>query len=234
MGKLTKETFIGDIPASGQTEPGVYLFAQPSSGKFYVGSTVNMYHRFIVHTSALERGEHGNRKLQRAFNKDPRFIVQFQPIPDRERHGDIIKKLREAEQTVIDRFQGNPNLLNIAKDTVAIGKGYSPTEETRAKIAQSLRGRSVSVETRQRRSESMLGVKHTDERRHNVALGRNKLSVKVGDKLYLNTREAARAMGFKGHSAITHRCESDKFPEFSFVPTDETHFKTQIPGDSNQ
>ena len=47
---------------------GVYVILNTANGKCYVGSSVNVRTRLLGHRKRLEKGSHGNRHLQRAWN----------------------------------------------------------------------------------------------------------------------------------------------------------------------
>src|SRR5689334_12150640 len=48
---------------------GIYRITCTVTGKFYIGSALNLYSRWANHFSSLRRNVHGNPKLQNAFNK---------------------------------------------------------------------------------------------------------------------------------------------------------------------
>jgi group I intron endonuclease len=53
------------------TEPiiGVYKITCLSSGKYYIGYSKNVKHRFTAHKSGLKRNKHQNQHLQMSYNK---------------------------------------------------------------------------------------------------------------------------------------------------------------------
>jgi hypothetical protein len=57
--------------------PGVYQILCRSTGKLYVGSTVNLRERWYQHRRALRRGEHGNPYLQYAWNRYGEECFEF-------------------------------------------------------------------------------------------------------------------------------------------------------------
>lgn len=48
---------------------GIYYIVCRTSKKYYVGSAVNIWNRWIHHRAALRRGKHDNGRLQNAWNK---------------------------------------------------------------------------------------------------------------------------------------------------------------------
>lgn len=56
---------------------GIYLIFNKKSGKAYIGQTIDLQRRKKDHIRALRKGEHHNRYLQRAFNKDGENAFSF-------------------------------------------------------------------------------------------------------------------------------------------------------------
>lgn len=77
---------------------GVYRIRCTSTGKIYVGSSVDLRNRWASHRGQLRRGAHGNRRLQLAWNKygEAEFdfsVLEFAQPTD----------LLRAEQAWLDR-----------------------------------------------------------------------------------------------------------------------------------
>lgn len=53
-----------DVPSTS----GIYRITCTGNGCVYIGSAVNLYHRWATHRSDLRRNKHRNPKMQRAFN----------------------------------------------------------------------------------------------------------------------------------------------------------------------
>jgi group I intron endonuclease len=124
---------------------GVYKITNTKDGKFYIGSSNNIYARIARHKRELIKGIHNNPHLQNAWNKHGADVFSFQILVE----CDEIKRL-EAEQVKIDlAFAMEPNLLyNIAKNTLApmTGiqspmKGKNHSAEACAKMSQSHTGK---------------------------------------------------------------------------------------------
>lgn len=173
--------------------------------RIYIGSTVNISHRWNLHLSRLRRNKHGNPKLQNHFNKYGESDLQFSILLGCEKEG-----LLNIEQYFIDSykpyfnialFAGSVNLgrkmsdeskrkiSNSLKGKPAHNKGISPSIETRLKISNSLKGRIKSDEERKHISESQrglkLGKKLSEE--HKIKIG------KAG-KGRINTKETKQKM----------------------------------------
>lgn len=127
---------------------GVYLIL--INGNKYVGSTSSakgVSERLNQHRWRLKANTHGNRHLQRAYNKYKEFYGFF-----------IEETLEDA---TLDREQHYINLLspeyNICKEACASAKGVLRTKETKQKLSQAMMGRKFSKETLKLMSESHRG-----------------------------------------------------------------------------
>ena len=83
---------------------GVYAIVNRVNGKLYVGSGVNLRHRWSEHRHDLAKGKHHSPYLQRAFNKTPEAfyieVIEETPTADR-------KSLLRREQFWIDFFKAH-------------------------------------------------------------------------------------------------------------------------------
>jgi len=150
---------------------GIYEILNTVNGKLYIGSAVNMRARFSCHLSQLRSSAHGNRHLQRAFDKYGEDALVFFPVE----HVKDKKKLIDREQFWLN-----------ALDVCDISKGYniSPTAgsslgavrspEICKKLSE--KGKNISTETRakmsaaQRARYSEDGPGCTEETRRKLSL----------------------------------------------------------------
>lgn len=110
----------------GYKKCGIYKILNTINGKFYIGSSKNIYYRIRRHYSELKRNIHPNYHLQNSFNKHTEkvFIV------------DIIEECLESELTIreqwyIDTLHPSYNItLEVIRNT--------PSLETREKIRNTL------------------------------------------------------------------------------------------------
>lgn len=117
---------------------GVYQILDTVTGKAYVGSSADLRARANQHRSALRNNRHHSTKLQRAWRVRGEEAFNFSTL--------LICAVKDCEfyeQLAIDALRPWYN----HRPTAARG---TPTSQTRAKI-----------------SASLLGQKHTDERRSN-------------------------------------------------------------------
>jgi len=57
------------VKESNKSKPGIYIIKNNQNGRFYIGSTKNLFTRYKSHFYLLKKNEHGNRFLQNDWNK---------------------------------------------------------------------------------------------------------------------------------------------------------------------
>ncbi len=158
---------------------GIYQIKHAQSGKVYIGSSCCLNDRWMSHKLLLRKGVHENTHLQRSWNKYGKEAFVFSVIEYSDQ-----SQLLEREQYWIDELQAVKkgfNILPVAgsrvgmKHTPAVCKllsemkmgkpspnrGKSPSDETRAKMADAKRGKTFSPETKRKMSEARKGVHKT-------------------------------------------------------------------------
>lgn len=133
---------------------GIYRITCVPTGRFYIGSSVNISARFNGHKRSLNRGCHHSRFLQRAYNKHGADAFKYEIlafIHDRNE--------REAiEQHLLDSLQPfGATGFNCSRQ-VGTTKGVIPTAETRKKLSLAGKGRKCSEETKRLLSEQRRGI----------------------------------------------------------------------------
>jgi group I intron endonuclease len=146
---------------------GIYQIAH-SSGKAYIGSSVNFDGRWKLHRKRLRKGTHHSTYLQRSWNRYGESEFKFQPI--------IIcagKDLLMYEQRFLDALAPVYNVCKVAGNSL----GVKRSAETRAKNAArargntNFRGRKHTPEALAKLSAAslgnqyLLGYKHSEESR---------------------------------------------------------------------
>lgn len=114
---------------------GVYQIAlvEDPRNRVYVGSSKNVYARWVQHKKYLRQGRHHSRHLQRAWDKYGHDAFSFTLV---ER---CAPELRcEREQAWIDRYP-QEQLFNSSMTAGAL-RGYVHTPETRAKMSAAQMG----------------------------------------------------------------------------------------------
>lgn len=132
---------------------GIYRITCTATGKIYIGSSINLHKRWLEHCGGLRRGDHGNQKLQRAWDKygAQSFIFEVLELVL------IPEFLTAREQYWIDKLKPfGDNGFNMAPTAGStLGRKFSP--ETKKKIADAQRGKKESPETRAKLSAMRKG-----------------------------------------------------------------------------
>lgn len=134
---------------------GIYKIVHIPSGKYYIGSAININNRFARHKTDLRNGRHHCVYLQRLWNKysENDFIFGFvEEVLDQ-------SLLIKREQSHIDYAVAAGLCLNTCF------------------IAGNCLGVKQSLQTRRKRSESMKGMIFTEERKRNISEARKKQGV---------------------------------------------------------
>ena len=135
---------------------GIYKIINKINGKYYVGSSINIYKRWKEHIKDLNNNRHHSIYLQRSWNKNGSENFKF-----------IIETLKQPKDLLITEQQ----YLDIAKleydktynacwNATSIMLGRKHTEETKLKISKSQIGKVVSNDTKRKISKSKIGIKH--------------------------------------------------------------------------
>uniref|UniRef100_A0A6M3IFD4 GIY-YIG domain-containing protein n=1 Tax=viral metagenome TaxID=1070528 RepID=A0A6M3IFD4_9ZZZZ len=162
---------------------GIYQILHKGNGHRYIGSAVNLYHRWARHRSHLRLGRHCNAYLQNAWNLhgDKAFaFAALEYVPDLER-------LVEREQYYFDVLQPEYNIAPVAGSTL----GSRCTEETKSKLSAALTGRVLgphSEETKRRIGAANLGRvlgPQSEEHKRNISeanRGENNANAKLTEQ----------------------------------------------------
>jgi group I intron endonuclease len=116
----------------GNQKSGIYRIRCNRTGKFYVGSSKQIYVRWYEHRRSLRRGASGCVRLQRAWNKHGEECFQFSILEECS-----VDELEAREQFYVSTLKPDYNII------VDISRRLSP--ETLAKRAASLRARAALI-----------------------------------------------------------------------------------------
>ena len=170
-----KESIIND----NKSKIGIYCWTNIESGKRYVGSSVDLYRRFMQYynikyiTRASKSSLICRALLKYGYSKFKLDILEYCEL----------SVLIEREQYYIDTLKPEYNILNVAgslfgyKHTIESLEKMSEiasnrSDETIAKLREAALGRTYkhTEETKNRISEAMLGRKHTEETKEKLKI----------------------------------------------------------------
>lgn len=138
---------------------GLYSITHTASRTVYFGQAQDISKRWGEHRRDLKHGRHSNPRLQRAWDKYGSDAFEFAVVQEC-----AVADLNDAEQRLLDEYVGTPLCYNIARWARAPWRGMKHTAETRRRMSEVKRGKSLSDETRRRMSEVRRGRVPSEER----------------------------------------------------------------------
>lgn len=137
-------------------DPVIYCIRCLTSGKIYIGSTINKRARWAQHLTDLRGGRHANRFLQRLYLKYGEGNLHFSIV---ELVGDI-RDLINREQYFIDHYQSANSEFGMNMAPAAGSQlGFKHSEESRRKMSIAGTGKIKSPGHRAKISASNRGLK---------------------------------------------------------------------------
>jgi group I intron endonuclease len=134
---------------------GVYQIKCLPNGLVYVGSSIDIGHRWVCHRTELNRNIHDNQHLQNAWNKyggDGFEFSVIQPVINESNLGEIEERWIAMKESA-DRKKG----FNKTERALLTFLGKTHTDETKAKISKAKKGSKQSDEVIARRAKAMIG-----------------------------------------------------------------------------
>ena len=144
---------------------GIYKIKNKVTGKFYIGSSVNLSKRKERHFRNLKNGIHENNYLQNAYDKYGKSAFEFFII------GICDKSVMQIEeQKQLDRWVGTEECYNICKIAGSpFVKGRKKSEEHRRKLSEATtRYFQFHPEARERNRNFRLGKLASKETRQKM------------------------------------------------------------------
>src|SRR3990167_7223677 len=123
---------------------GIYQIRNLSNNKIYIGQSINIPGRIKNHKALLRDGKHHSLHLQNAYNKYGVESFEFATVLLCEQH-----ELTRYEQALVDRLAPQ---YNAKLECVNSPKGIKLRESTKQKISMAHKGKTKSLETRERMS----------------------------------------------------------------------------------
>lgn len=122
---------------------GVYVIRNSVNDKIYVGSAINLRHRFICHRNRLRRNCHKSPQLQSFANRYGIEVFRFEILEFCSAEERLAK-----EQSYLDALRPfNKNGFNTMK-LAGSPKGFRHSEESKIKISLAHKGRKHTPEAR--------------------------------------------------------------------------------------
>lgn len=142
--------------------PGVYRITDAHTGRFYIGSSVNIAKRWAQHRGRLCDGSHPNPMLQAIWNVDPvRLSVTVVVETERTREA-----LLRAEQDALDAagVGSNRSCMNVLR-VAGSHLGAKRSDATRAAMAAAQLGKKHSESAKAKQRAAKLGRPQSAEHR---------------------------------------------------------------------
>jgi group I intron endonuclease len=200
-----------------QKPQGIYQITNIETGKFYVGSSMNLRKRWNGHVSQLQRGKHPNVHLQRAWDIDGAEAFEFTVLE----YVEDIANLLPLEQHWMDRLDAALHGYNFCT-RAGSRLGTKQSEEAKRKISEGGKGLKRSDETRKRMSESFKSRTLSLEHRKKLSEAQRARSPES------RARQAAKLIGRKLSPESIAKREATK--RTNWLRTRDV--SNQIPGDS--
>ena len=149
---------------------GIYKIENTVTGDMYIGQSIKLSTRERQHFSALGKERHGNKFLQRSFDKYGRDSFVYKVLMFCEKF-----ELTRYEQALVDIYDP---VYNICKECVTSSMGIirgKMRDEHKRKIALAGIGRKVTEQTRRKISATLMGHPVSDKVREilsNANLGK--------------------------------------------------------------
>lgn len=140
---------------------GVYrIESKLKPERCYIGSAVNITHRWQLHLQSLQRNKHHSQKLQRHFNKYSEFDLSFSVLLGCEKE-DLLK----TEQYFIDSY--NPYFNNCKIAGSVLGCHWKLSKEICERQSIRRMGHAISKETRNKIGIANKNKIHSKEQNEN-------------------------------------------------------------------
>ncbi len=154
---------------------GIYKIINVVNSKFYVGSAVDLKRRKTRHFSELRTGKHNNRHLQAAWVKYGEQAFVFVVVEELPESADLLA----AENIWLKEHVGKPYCYNLGVDATAPMTGfggelsptwgYKHTDEAKAVIAATSKGRKFTEETNKKKTAHLIGKPKSAEVRAKIS-----------------------------------------------------------------
>lgn len=199
--------------SEGKKVAGAYMLTHVLSGRFYIGSSSNLYFRTKYHEHKLRVGTHEVTALQSDYNQDSDIVFKYW-ITDTE------EQARRTEEELVSFYWTDVNLYNQAYLIPGVGRRF--TEEQRQEHSARLKNIPRSDEAKERMAVAQRLSWKKGNRTWTEGGGKAKRPVEINGKIYASISEAARQLDLI-HMTVLKRVQSTshKFQEWKYVNFDE-------------
>jgi group I intron endonuclease len=144
---------------------GIYRILCVANGRYYYGSTIDIWRRWNTHKRLLKRNIHHNIIMQSSWNKhgENAFRCEIIELTSKE-------KLIEIESNYLKKYVGKRNCMNISREADCPTRGTILKESHRKKISMSKKGKSFSDSHRAALRRSRLGKKLSEKTKQKLSL----------------------------------------------------------------
>jgi len=140
---------------------GVYLISDNASGKFYIGSSINIRRRITQHIYSFNKNKHSNPIMQAIWNVDPdrlHFIV-LETLEGADKGAILKSEQKYLDQSCVGKNPNCMNILMVANSHLGVKRRPESIEKLRRVHA----GRKTSEATKAKQRAAKLGVKQSPE-----------------------------------------------------------------------
>ena len=153
---------------------GVYLITDIKSGKFYIGSSINVRRRIWQHIYRFKRGDHSNPIMQAIWNSDPNRLnfLCLQELNDASKDELLKAEQKHLDASGVGKNQLCMNILLVANSHLGVKRrpesieklrkvhiGRKTSDETKAKQRAAKLGKTLSEEHKKKIGDAVRGKK---------------------------------------------------------------------------
>jgi group I intron endonuclease len=145
---------------------GIYKITNKQTGKFYIGSSIDIRQRWYAHKSKLRRDVHCNQHLQNSWNKYGEESFLFEVVLCVDEESLLTEEQRVMDETgCCDRGIG----YNKAIYSSSPMKGKNHSDQTKQKLREIMTGRKVSDQTKKKISKANKGRVFSEETKRKMS-----------------------------------------------------------------